>query len=344
MPSLDKFKGIMDRAPTDVVGLDFATSGVRAVRMKKTASGLTVTAAELLPPATLDAPADASPKADAALVVPSSAQGRCAALLTSDARAVLKLIRASEEVDLGKPEHVLSRIGIDPAQNYRVSTRVIHSATVKTDALVLAAAMPENLAKAMVDLLPKVGPLAPRFIGVSALAVLNAFHNDPRNAGNETAHGLIHFDNDYSLVALFNQGRLSQLRTFPLGMATFLQGTMEALGVDEETASGILSAGAFDVSQLVEQQTRQLRAQYVGCRDFMERSENCTLKKLHVSGPAALATAFLKGMEKEGIGEEWNALEGYPDRSPGSVPPALVSQPWLWSASIGACLGVLEPS
>ncbi|HAL91737.1 MAG TPA: hypothetical protein DCM68_01775 [Verrucomicrobia bacterium] len=344
MSSLDKLKAMLNRAPTDVVGLDFASNGVRAVRMKKTAEGLAVVGADMLPAVAMDVSEDSTPK-HGGLVLPANVQGRFAAVVSSDARAVLKLIRLPEQLDLGHPEQVLARLGIDPAQGEcRVGTQVAQPATAKTEALLLAAALPESLATSMLDLLPKVGAVAPRFVGLSSLSVVNAFHGDPRLAGYETAHGLIHIDQDFSLLALFNQGRLSQLRTFSMGMATFMKSTMEMLGVDEETAAGVLADGAFDISHLIEQQTRELRSQYVGCRDFMERGENCTLKKLHVSGPAALATAFLKGAQGEEAGEEWNALDGYPDRLPGSMPDRYAAQPWLWSAAIGACLGVLEPS
>lgn len=346
MSVLDPYKKLLNRAPTDVVGLDCASHGVRAVRMRKTATGLSVVGAEVLPSVPLQAAMDASPDELPGmlheLALPSRVKGRHAALIAPGANAVLKLLRLPEKFDLEDRDQLLTRLGFDKPEDYRVATHVIQPAAARTEALVLAAALPERLAEALLQLLPKVGLPAPRFIGLSELAVVNAFHNDPRMAGIETAHGLIHFDHDFSLLALFNQTRLSQLRTFPFGMATIFKKIMAVLNVDAETAAGVLTDGAFDISHLIEDQSREVRGQYVVCRDFMERSENCSLKKLYVSGPASLTVPFLRETQAPENREKWNALDGYPDRTGECMSERLAAEAWPLSAAIGACVGVLE--
>lgn len=347
MPAQNKFKDLLDRAPTDVVGLDCSSNAVRAVRMRKTATGLSVAGAELMPPAPLDAAADAAagdgaeaPRRELALT--SRVRGRYAALIAPGIHAVLKLLRLPEKFDLEDRDQVMARLGFEKPEGYRVATRVIQPASARTEALVLAAALPERLAESLLALLPKAGLPAPRFIGISELAVVNAFHNDPRMAGNGTAHGLIHFDHDFSLLALFHQERLSQLRTFPFGMAAVFKRIMKTLNVDGDTAAGVLTDGAFDISRLIEEPLREVRGQYVVCRDFMERSENCSLQKLHVSGPGSLTAPFLREAQASEPREPWAALEAYPDRAGGCMAERLAVDSWPLTAAIGACVGVLN--
>lgn len=343
-----KFKEYVDRAPLDVVGLDFSSNAVRTLRMRKTASGFSILGAELLASVpiqvAMEAPEEELGSHIRELVFPPRIKGRYAALCAPGMSSVLKLLRLPEKFDLNDSEQVLARLGFDKPEGFRVATRVIQPATARTEALVLAAAMPERLADVLLRLLPKTGLPAPRFIGISELAVVNAFHNDPRRAGDSTAHGLIHLDHDFSLLALFNQERLSQLRTFPFGMSSVFKRIMKVLNVDEETASGVLSDGAFDISHLIDEQTREVRGQYVVCRDFMERSENCSLKKLYVSGPAALTAPFLRGEQASEGREAWNALDAYTDRAGGCMTEQLALNSWPLTAAIGACVGVLAPS
>ncbi len=342
----EKIKAVVDRAPADVVALDCATNAVRAVRMRKTSTGLSVVGAELLPPSpvqsALDSPADPMPEEIQELAIPSRIRGRYAALTAPGTRAVLKLLRLPEKFDFSDRDQVLARLGFDKPEGFRVATRVIQPATARTEALVLATALPDRMAEALLRLLPKAGLPAPRFIGISELGVVNAFHNDPRRTGDGSAHGLIHFDHDFSLLALFNQEHLSQLRTFPFGMASVFARIMKALNLDAETAAGVLSDGAFDVSHMVEEQTREIRGQYMICRDYLERSENCSMKKLYVSGPAALTSAFLQEAQPTEPRAPWNALDAYPDRVGGAMAERLALDPWALSAAIGACSGVLE--
>ena len=343
-----KFKEYLDRAPLDVVGVDCSSNAVRTIRMRKTASGFSVLGAELLPSVPFQSAMEASGEEWGdlirELVFPPRIKGRYAALCAPGMSSVLKLLRLPEKFDLNDSEQVLTRLGFDKPDGYRVATRTIQPASARTEALVLAAAMPERMAEMLLRLLPKTGLPAPRFIGISELAVVNAFHNDPRMAGDATSHGLIHLDHDFSLLALFNQERLSQLRTFPFGMSSVFKRIMKALNVDEETASGVLSDGAFDISHLVEEQTKEVRGQYVVCRDFMERSENCSLKKLYISGPAALTAPFLRVEQASETREAWNALDGYTDRAGGCMPEQLALNSWPLTAAIGACVGVLAPS
>ena len=107
MPSPNKLNDLMNRPPTDVVGLDCATSGVRAVRMKKTANGYSVTGAEVLPPAPVHAVMDAEdgemPEGLDVLALSPRVRGRYAALLVPGV-----------DVQLGDDEGVVEPVVVAP--------------------------------------------------------------------------------------------------------------------------------------------------------------------------------------------------------------------------------------
>ena len=341
---LSKIAGMVNRTPTDVVGLDFASSGLRAVRLRKSVGKYQLMGAEVFPAVPVQAVMEEGGAAVAdgfgQMTFPPQVRGRYAALLVPGTHAVVKLLRVSDKLDLADRENVMARLGFPKAEGYRLELRVIQPATPRMEAQVLAVTLPDRQAEAVLQLLPPAGWPAPRTIEVSELAVVNAFQLDPRFAGREKAYGLIHFDQDFSLVALFNRGYLSQLRTFPFGMAAVLRKLVKVLNVDELTAEGVLTDGAFDISHLIDEDARSLHGQFVISRDYMERTENCSLEELYVSGPAALARPFTETANWPGEMQEWNALAGFRngDQRAGSEPP----DPWRFSAAVGGCLGMLE--
>ena len=344
----DKFQEWIKRPPTDAVGVDCASNGTRVVRMRKSPAGLSLTGAAILPPVPIHDVMNARdgpfPEGIEALSIPPRVRGRYAALLAPGAsHAVVKILRVPESFNVSDRTKIMARLGFATAEGYRVGTRVIQPATARTEAHVLVAALPDRLAEALLELLPNAGLPAPRSIEISELAVINAFCNDARMAEQQAEpHGLIHFDHDFSLVALFNRGQLSQLRTFPFGLAAVLGKITKALNVDEQTATGVLMDGAFDISHLIEDDAREVRSQYMVCRDFMERSENCELKKLHMSGPAALTRTFLAGSPMAEVQDQWDALHGFTEQNGGALSDDAATEPWRFSAAVGACIGILE--
>ena len=223
----------------------------------------------------------------------------------------------------------------------RVASRVILPGAPKVEARILASVMPEKQAASLLGLMPKSGVPAARSIEVAELAVINAFHQDPQFAAYEQPYGLIHFDHDFSLIALFNKRVLSQIRLSPFGVAAVLQKVARALNVDAQTAEGVLMDGAFDISHLIEEGAREIRKELVICRDFMERSENCTLEKLFVSGPSSLVKPFMAGLPHPELISAWNVLTAF--ETSGTLPEEVASEPWRFAAAIGSCLGVLLP-
>jgi Tfp pilus assembly PilM family ATPase len=344
-----KFSALTNRVPADVVALDCASNEVRALRMRKTGNTVALVAAEILQPVPVHdvmLDPDAGERKDiAVLALPARVRGKYAALLTAGTHAVMKMLRVPESFDTTNPAQLRTRLGLAADDDFRVGSCVIQPGGTRREARLLAAAVPDPVAQALLSLLPSAGLPAPRSIELSELAVLNAFKQDPEIGGKEQAIGLMHFDHDFSVIALFNEGALSQLRTFRVGAATILRKVGEALNVDPQTAAGVLLDGAFDISHMIEDDAREVRGQYVICRDFMERSENCRLEKLYISGSPALTRPFIASTHISEPLADWDVLAAY-TAATGNEPVGASSgdDAWRWAACVGACLGVLERS
>ncbi len=339
---INKLSGLINRAPMDVVGIDCASNGVRLVRMKKGAAGLSLVGAQTVDPVESVLSPAGGPDSDSGRLssIPVRVRGRYAALAVPGTHGVVKMLRVAEQFDSGDKNQMMAKLGCDESENYRFAVRTIMPATGRSEARLLAAALPEWQAQALLDLLPSSGLPAPRSIEVSELAVVNAFMRFRRIAGDGEADGLIHFDHDVSVFALFNGGVLSQLRAFKFGVTSVLQKVIDTLNVDEQTAEGVLMDGAFDISHLVEEGAREIGNQFLISRDYMERSENCRLKKLYVSGPPSLVSTFMRSMPHSSEVAEWNAFDGIDTH--GDVSEEIEAAPWRVASAIGACVGVLE--
>lgn len=343
---LTKFSGLLNNAPADAVAMDFASNALRVVRMRKAGGNPSIAAMEKLAPMGIHQVMSESTGSlpDDIDIVPLSSRlrARYASLICPGYAAVIKMLRVPESFDIGNEEQLASRLGLDDPEAFRVAARVLHPGTGRTEGRVLAAAMPERMARALLQCLPSAGLPAPRAIELAELAVINAFVNDPAIAARDDAYGLIHFDHDFSVLALFNKGMLSQFRAFKMGAATLLKKVSAALNVDQETASGVLLDGAFDISHIIEEDARDVRGQYVICRDFMERSENCQLECLYVSGSQALSLPFVENAHIPEALDQWNVMQRFEQSTPDDTEEQDFPDTWCWTAAIGGALGLLE--
>ncbi len=341
MTAFTKFKEkFFGKVASDVVGIYWTGHLIQVTRLKKTAAGIQLAGAEVIHQS--DDFRNASGKT-APINLSSKTRGKYAALCCCSLRDAFKLLRVPESFDTENREDLIDRLGIDSGLATRISHRVLLPGAAKSEGRVLVGAMLEEHAVRLMQLMPASGMPAARSLELAELSVMNAFLNDPRFANSGKAFGLIHFDDSYSLIALFNEGILSQFRVFPFGVTAVLGRVMSTLNVDQSTAEGILIDGAFDLSHLFEESFRDIRSQLVITRDFMERSEDCILESLSISGPASLTRPFVGGMPAQENITEWNVLEPYPEITPGSLPDEFLAEPWRAAAAIGAALGLLVP-
>ena len=340
MRSLKEIIQRLNPAPTDVVGIDLRRTGTMAVRMRKSDTGVTIVAVDQLPPIDLT-PSDAGEvKVPAELDLPSRLKARFASLVLPDETAIVKLLRFSANFDIKDRDQVLEKMGVSDPSAFRLGCRPIIEAHGKTESRVLAVAVPESQASIVTPLLP-VGRPAPYSVEVNSLAAITACLHDQAADMEEEAIGIAYFDENSSAFAIFNAGLLTQLRTFDLGAVTVLSKVHRTLGVDMETATNIVGDEAFDISHVINESMAPLINQLIVCRDFVERHENCHVKKLFVMGHPVLAAPFVKEINATIEAAPWEPFGQWPMEAH-ALPERLKPQAWEFSGALGACLATLE--
>lgn len=335
---LERYK----RQPTDVVGIDVGSSSIKMVRLRSSGSEITLVGAALLPPL---GPPSTSANGIAALVpleIPIRLRARHASLAFTASSAVVKLLSFPGSFDAKAEDRVVSSLGLDDPNLYRVSYRVVSEGHGRSESRVLTVAWPEEEAILGPGLLP-IGLPAPFSLEISGIAALSTFLFKRDASFSRGAVGTLDFGATTTTYTLFNKGVLSLIRRFAFGTGTILQRVQNTLGVDRETAEGILADGSFDISQPVSEAMETLIKQLIVSRDFVERRENCQVSRLFVSGGVAHSHDALRELKSsmEIEVELWNPLEGIAIAKD-AIPKELVGREWMLSAAVGASLATLE--
>jgi Tfp pilus assembly PilM family ATPase len=328
------------RGPQEILGLDIGKSTVCALRLARAGEDVfRVLATDVLSYGGL-AP-EGEGKAPDPLTLPARLKTKYAAIGLNSPRAASKLVSFPGAMNEEQEGHLVQALGLDNPDDYRISFKILAEGRGKIESKALVAALPEAEAAVAVRLLPSGTP-APYSLEISDLAALSAFLHGP-GADREKAMGVFHFDSEVSTLAFFNKGILALIRRFPVGADSLKNKVMESLGVDENTAQGILADASFDISQAVGEIVTPLAKQAIVSRDFVERRENCRVEAFWLSGPLSQANDVAAEI-KNALNiapQPWNPLEGR-DLAEGAVPDQYAGEEWRFAAALGAGLAAFE--
>ncbi len=341
MKPLKEILASFNRTPTDVVGIDVGTSAIKLVRMRQTGGTFNVVGAGLLP---VPAPLAADQESLTPLEIPSKLKARYAALCFSAPSAVVKLLTFPGAFDERAEAKVADNMGLDEPDRYRIGYKLIQEGHARGESRVLTVAWAEGEAGRGTELIPAGLPV-PGSLEVAGLATITAFLNASPEKDRMAATGLIDFGDAVTTYALFNRGSLALLRRFAFGTNALYEKVQSTLGVDRETARGIITDGSFDISQPLGEILDPLIKQFMVSRDFVERRENCRLGRLFISGGLSKSRDALEDIRASMDVElaTWNPFDGL-SVAKDAMPEDLVGQEWRLAAATGACLGVLQPS
>jgi Tfp pilus assembly PilM family ATPase len=321
-----------------VIGLDIATTGVKAVRMKKSQGGLLVTGAAVLPAIVLEGGDDSQKPV---LALPKNLLTNYAAIAMSGDGSSVRILSLqghnAAEID---ENHVREQVGL--GQDYRVGFAVAVAGKGKQETKLLVVGMPEKEAQSVLGLVA-VGAPAPCALELSGLSALSAFLHGPGKAHEQEAVAVIDAGARLTFMALFNKGVLVLVRKFELGSETIVTKVQQQLNVDRDTARGIISDGSFDISQSVRAVMDPFLRQLTISKDFVERREDCRVVKCYLSGGTSLSRYWLEEIRNStGVDSElWNPF-GNLQMVDGAYPAELAGQEPRFAAAVGVCLGVLE--
>lgn len=315
-----------------LLGLDFATSGIKAVRLKKIKDRIALAAADILPPR--------SPDAENRPALPKPLAAYYTALCATMDDVTLRVFNQTlpEDEDIEK----LVRDNLSVSADYRVGGLVVSRAKGKRDSSVLGLAVPEKTVQHYLDLFAGGAP-APHSLEISGLAAFSAFlFNRGAQTENQTVC-LIETGARHTYAAFLHRNQLQLVNRFDAGGNALQRQVQLALGVDAEMADEILSGGSVDVSQPVRQVLGPLTKQLSIYREFVERQNKCTLSAVYISGGLATSLYWQTAI-KEVLGfipQVWNPFEKI-EIMPEAFPENLRGQEPRFAAAVGAALAGME--
>ena len=329
----------------DVVGLDLGSSAVKAVRLRRIKGKITLGAAGFLPALSLpSAKSDATMPALAPFKLPKALRGRYVALAVPGGAATIKLLTMPARMDKSAELPIREMMAIGDDAVYRIAYELLPMVHGHGETRVLAVALPSVEAQSLPALFP-VGVPAICSLEISGLAALTAYQRGPGlNAGAE-AEAVLDFGSTSSLLAVFAHGGLVLVRRFDFGASAVTQRVRETLGVDLETAEGILMDGSFDVSKPVAASLENFTRQALISRDFIEHRENCHIGRVYVCGGIAASRDWRAELHRA-LGVEiavWNPLACLP-ALPGAIHGDIAGHESRFAAAMGAALGVMRAS
>jgi Tfp pilus assembly PilM family ATPase len=324
------------KAPQELVALDFSTSGLKVVRLKKQGDTITVLGADILPPISGAAEGEAR-----RLDLVKTMSAHYAALTFTGERAIVRIVSLPGHIDdTGAAEQqVRATLGLDA--QYRVSYTTTQSTRGKQETKLLTVAVPEADAQGILAHVASGAP-APYAMELAGLAALNACLYGPASQHAAEAVCIIECGARVSYLAIFNKNALILARKIDVGGESIAAHVQKQLGLDAETAQSILSEGAIDISQAVREVIEPFLRQLTISRDFVEREENCRIKKAYISGGMSLSSYWTSEIRRA-TGMEvvaWNPFDVM-TMAPGALPERLEGQQPRFAAAVGAALGVL---
>jgi len=333
--SLKDLKEKLKRGPTDITGMDFGKTSVKIARLRKNGDAITLLGTALLP----GFPSEAG---SAAPVIPPALQARYVSIAISSGDATTKLLTFPGPVDTAFESNLAKNLGLSAETSDRMAYRIITEGVGRGESRVLAVSIPEPDVAPVMHLFSSGLP-APCSLELSSAAALTTFEAVPELHSAAAATGLLDFGTTSSTISIFYRKNLFFVRRFDFGVSKLLDRMTTTLNINLETAINILADNAFDISELIANIMGPFCSQLIVSRDFAERRENCSLKKLHVIGGIASAPSAIHEIERAlninvQIFDPFGAFSLQPP-----TPDALPAEGrWRFTAAIGAALGTLQ--
>jgi len=320
------------RKLSNLLALDFAHSGVKAVRLKKAKGRIVLSAADVLPPVNLDAGERPN--------LPKSLAAYYTSLCASPKEAYLRVFGCALQ-DSDKMEDVV-RENLSVSDDFRVAGRVLTEGRGKKESSILGVAIPENAIGQHLDLFVTGAP-APHSLELSGLAAFSAFMF---SRGKQTASQticLIGTGRRYTYAAFFFKNQLQVINRFEVGGEAMEKQVQIALGVDEEMAGTILAGGSVDVAVPVRTALAPFIKQLSIYREFVERQNKTTLSGVYLSGGEA-GSSYWQAAIQDVLSLTpvvWNPFEKI-EIPAGVFPEELKGQEPRFAAAVGAALAGME--
>ena len=333
MKSFKEFKNNLHSAPSDCTGIDIGSTITKVVRLKAVGSEINVLGADLI-----------EPSSNGNITIPLALRARYASIATSCSSTIIKLLTFTGAIDASFERSLPHKLGINADEDYRISHSAITEGNSRTESIVLAAALPEDDAKPIMQQFASGIP-APYSFEITTLAALHAFEHSAlanENSSNKTT-GLIDFGTNETFLSIFHKRKLVLIRKFDFGTNIVMESLKSTLHVSADIARGMLDDAAFDISDILGELMSSIASELIISRDFIERDKNCKIDLLYAIGGIALSKTAMQSLEKDmSIDIKlWDPFDGLTLASQ-ALEKNIEEQRWRFAGAIGAALATLE--
>lgn len=320
------------RRMANLLALDFATSGIKAVRLKRVKGSIVLVAADILPSSGLGV----EERPVLSKMLSSYYTSLCATMDAAILRVFTQVLPEDENIE------ALVRENLSVAADYRVGGLILSHARGKRDSTVLGVAVPEKTVQYYLSLFSSGAP-APRSLEIAGLSAFSAFLFNRGAQTEDQTVCLIETGARHTYAAFMHRNQLQLVNRFDVGGNALQRQIRQALSVDAEMADTILSGGSIDVSLPVRQVLNPFVKQLSIYREFVERQNKSLLSAVYISGGQATSPYWQEAI-KEVLGflpQVWNPFEKI-EIPPGTFPQHLKGQESRFAAAVGAALAGME--
>lgn len=316
----------------NLLGLDFGTSGVKAVRVKKTKEGVQLVAADILPATDLHHPE--RPK------IPKPLSAYYASLCASVDDSMVRVFNQQLKEEDSLEE--ITRDNLSVPSGHRVAFKVLDRQAGRRESSILGTAIADEAVQHFLEIFADGAP-ALHSLELSGLAAFSAFWMGGSRLAQQEAVCLIESGARYTYIGVFHKNNLLLINRFSVGSETLSQQVQQDLGIDADVASAVLAGGSVDISGSIRTALGSFLKQLSIYREFVERQQKTRLTGLYLSGGLAASPDWQRALS-DLLGLEpkvWNPF----DRVivPDDVDLTRFSgQESRFAAALGAALAGLE--
>ncbi len=323
------------RRYSDLVGIDFATTSTKVVRLKQSGGNISLAGIASLP--AVDFRSSAS-----RLELPRNLITNYGCISYSGQNAVIRMINTPLQAENDTlPANKLREL-LNITEDYRPAARLINESKGRQGASFLAAAIPETDVSSMLHMF-SAGPPAPTSLEVSSLAVVPAFLHARGLECEDKAVCMIEAGEITTSFVILNKGVVALVGKVDFGSRQLRAKLAAELGVDDELVTSILSDRSINISSSLAGILAPVVKQISISKEFIERHQGCRVSRTYVSGGLSLLSCWTEEMgdmlQTDII--RWSPLENIQFNS-AAVSSEIEEQATRFSAAIGAALGGLK--
>jgi hypothetical protein len=331
-PKQKKKSEEQSRRLTSLLALDFAGSGIKAVRMKKQKDRLVLTGVDVLPAI--------NPDVGERPILPKNLSAYYTAVCVSSPDAKLRVF--GHAMQAGETLSDVIRSNLNVSEEQRVAGRMLMEGKGKRESSILGVSIPEDVVRGYLDLFSSGAP-APHAMELAGLAAFNAFLFNRGKSTAGQAVCLIEIGLNYTYTAFLHKNQMQLVNRFSVGGAHLRGQVQAALGVDADMAGTILTDGSVDVASPVKVALAPFVKQLSIYREYVERQTKMPLSGVYLSGGEAISPHWRNAVQEvTGLAPvTWNPFDRI-DGVADVLPDTFKGQEPRFAAAVGAAVAGLE--